>query len=150
LTNVHRNPLDRMMITPATPTDAPAVIALWQACGLTRPWNDPQADFDLALAGSQSTVLIARECDVTSGSVMVGFDGHRGWVYYLAVAPEERRQGLGRALMEAAEAWLRVRGAPKIQLMVRAENVAAAGFYSALGFALQPVSTFGKRLDKSA
>jgi ribosomal protein S18 acetylase RimI-like enzyme len=136
--------------TPATPSDAPAVIALWQACGLTRPWNDPQADFTLALETPTSTILLAREGDVISGSVMVGFDGHRGWVYYLAVAPERQRAGLGRMLMEAAEAWLHERGAPKIQLMVREDNADAEGFYAALGYEAQPVSTLGKRLDKSA
>ncbi len=138
------------MTTPATPSDAPAVIALWQACGLTRPWNDPQADFTLALETPTSTILLAREGDVISGSVMVGFDGHRGWVYYLAVAPERQRAGLGRMLMEAAEAWLHERGAPKIQLMVREDNMAATAFYAALGYEAQPVSTLGKRLDKSA
>jgi ribosomal protein S18 acetylase RimI-like enzyme len=131
-----------------TPADAPAVIALWQACGLTRPWNDPQADFTLALETPTSTILLARNGEAISGSVMVGFDGHRGWVYYLAVAPEEQRQGLGRALMLAAEAWLHERGAPKIQLMVREDNMAATAFYAALGYDVQPVSTFGKRLDK--
>jgi len=77
---------------------------------------------------------------------MVGFDGHRGWVYYLAVSPDHRRKGLGRALMAAAEAWLRARGAPKIQLMVREENEAIA-FYEALGLERQKVVTLGRFLD---
>ena len=81
-----------------------------------------------------------------AGSVMVGFDGHRGWVYYLAVAPDRRRSGLGRVLMAAAEAWLRARGAPKIQLMVRADNEAALGFYEALGLERQQVVTLGRFL----
>jgi ribosomal protein S18 acetylase RimI-like enzyme len=80
---------------------------------------------------------------------MVGFDGHRGWVYYLAVAPSHQRQGIGRMLMVAAEDWLRAEGAPKIQLMVRDDNTDARGFYAALGYAVQPVITMGKRLDKS-
>ena len=82
--------------------------------------------------------------DATS-VVMTGFDGHRGWVYYLAVSPEHRRKGLGRALMVAAEAWLRERGAPKIQLMVREENE-ALGFYEALGLERQKVVTLGRFL----
>jgi len=75
---------------------------------------------------------------------MTGYDGHRGWVYYLAVAPDRRRGGLGRALMAAAEAWLRARGAPKIQLMVRGDNAAALGFYEALGLERQAVVTLGR------
>jgi ribosomal protein S18 acetylase RimI-like enzyme len=137
-------------ITPATPTDAPAVIALWHDCALTRPWNDPQADFTLALETSGSTILLARDGDAIIGSVMVGFDGHRGWVYYLAVAPVVQRGGVGRALMQAAEHWLSSRGAPKIQLMLRDDNAAARGFYAALGYDVQPVITLGKRLDKEA
>jgi ribosomal protein S18 acetylase RimI-like enzyme len=135
------------MITPATPSDAPAVIALWQACNLTRPWNDPQADFSLALTSPTSTILLARAGETITGSVMVGFDGHRGWVYYLATHPHRQRQGVGRALMASAEAWLREHGAPKIQLMVRDENYGAVGFYAALGYEAQPVQTLGRRLD---
>ncbi|MEO9132077.1 MAG: GNAT family acetyltransferase [Sphingomonas sp.] len=146
---------------PATPReahakDAQAVVALWETCGLTRPWNDPQADFTQALAGPSSTILVVREQGDgetggagqgdLAGSVMVGFDGHRGWVYYLAVAPGHRRSGLGRILMAAAEAWLRARGAPKVQLMVRADNEAALGFYEALGLERQPVVTLGRFL----
>jgi ribosomal protein S18 acetylase RimI-like enzyme len=145
------------MSNPATPrdahaTEAQAVIALWEACGLTRPWNDPQADFAQALAGPSSTILVLRDeageagQGDLAGSVMVGFDGHRGWVYYLAVAPARQRSGLGRVLMAAAEAWLRARGAPKIQLMVRADNSAALGFYEALGLERQPVVTLGRFL----
>jgi ribosomal protein S18 acetylase RimI-like enzyme len=134
-------------ITPATPADAPAVIALWEACNLTRPWNDPLADFTLALETPTSDILLVRDGDVITGSVMVGFDGHRGWVYYLAVHPDCQRQGKGRALMVAAEDWLRDQGAPKIQLMVRGDNDVARGFYAALGYDLQNVATYGKRLD---
>ena len=94
------------MIEDANAADAAAVVALWRACGLTRPWNDPDADFALALGNSTSTVLVARDDAALAGSVMVGFDGHRGWIYYLAVAPDRQRAGVGRALMAAAEAWL--------------------------------------------
>jgi ribosomal protein S18 acetylase RimI-like enzyme len=129
----------------AVPADAAAVVALWEASGLTRPWNDPHADFARALDGATSTILVTGQGPL-SGSVMVGFDGHRGWVYYLAVAPDHRRHGLGRTLMHAAEAWLRARGAPKIQLMVRDDNHAALGFYEALGLERQKVVTLGKFL----
>ncbi|MES2987134.1 MAG: GNAT family acetyltransferase [Pseudomonadota bacterium] len=134
------------MIEHAKPEDREAVVALWRDCGLTRPWNDPDADFALALANDASVVLVAREGGGIAGSVMAGFDGHRGWVYYLAVSPSARRGGLGRALMTAAEAWLRTRGAPKIQLMVRGTNTDALGFYEALGLEQQDVVTLGRFL----
>lgn len=138
------------MIGEARAEDAAAVIALWRACGLTRPWNDPKADFALALGGACSAVLVARAADGIEGSAMVGFDGHRGWVYYLAVAPERRGAGLGRALMAAAEAWLIARGAPKLQLMVRDDNADALDFYAALGFEPQRVVTLGKFVEGKA
>lgn len=134
------------MIEAAKPDDREAVVALWRACGLTRPWNDPDGDFALALAAEASVVLVARSNGALAGSVMAGFDGHRGWVYYLAVSPDHRRAGLGRALMAAAEAWLRERGAPKIQLMVRGGNAEALGFYEALGLERQDVVTLGRFL----
>lgn len=136
----------RTAIESAVSADAAAVVALWRACGLTRPWNDPQADLDLALKTVGATVLVARTAVGIAGSVMVGFDGHRGWVYYLAVLPDRRGGGLGRALMAAAEDWLRARGAPKIQLMVREDNHAALGFYESLGLERQKVVTLGRFL----
>lgn len=142
--------MHRPLIEPAIADDSAAVAALWQACGLTRPWNDPEADFALAQRGTDSTILIARGAGAIHGSVMVGFDGHRGWVYYLAVSPGERRTGLGRALMAAAEDWLRTRGAPKLQLMVREDNAAALDFYEALGLERQKVVTLGRFLKEDA
>ena len=136
-----------LAIGEAGAADGEAVIGLWQACGLTRPWNDPLSDFRLALSAESSTVLAARIGAVVVGTIMVGFDGHRGWVYYLAVDPKAQRSGLGRALMAAAEAWLVARGCPKIQLMVRQDNVQALGFYEAIGLTPQPVVVLGRRLD---
>ncbi len=130
----------------ASVEDRAAVIALWHAAGLTRPWNDPAADFDRSVAGSASAILMLRAGETLTGSVMVGDDGHRGWVYYLAVAEGARGQGHGRALMAAAESWLRARGCPKLQLMVREGNDAAIGFYRALGLEPQPVVTLGRFL----
>ena len=143
------------MIETARPEDADGVIALWQACSLTRPWNKPAADFHRALDGPASTILLIRASGPRNNaagiaaSVMVGHDGHRGWIYYLAVAPDHRRRGLGRLMMAAAEDWLRAAGAPKIQLMVRDGNAEAIAFYEALGLARQPVVTLGRFLDAS-
>lgn len=136
-----------LVVESATATDASAVIALWHACGLTRPWNDPQADYDLALVTPTSAILVAREGEVILASIMTGFDGHRGWVYYLGVDPTLRRAGLGRLMMAAAEDWLRAIGSPKVQLMVRGDNRDATGFYKALGYEVQDVVTIGRRLD---
>ena len=135
-------------IQAATTADAEAVIGLWRTCELTRPWNDPERDFRMAVDGASSAVLLLRDGGAIAASVMVGFDGHRGWVYYLAVAPERRRQGLGRRMMEAAEQWLRKRGAPKIQLMVREDNAEVIAFYEALGLERQKVVTLGRFLDQ--
>lgn len=136
-----------MRLEPATAADRTAVITLWQAAGLTRPWNDPGTDFDVALANPTSTVLVARQNGALVGSVMVGFDGHRGWVYYLASDPQHCLRGVGKALMEAAEHWLRGLGCPRIRLMVRTDNLAARGFYTAIGYADQDVVTLGRTLD---
>lgn len=136
-----------MKVGPATAADRERVIALWHAAGLTRPWNDPGADFDLALSNQTSTILLARDGGELAGSVMTGFDGHRGWVYYLASDPERRETGVGRALMAAAEGWLRALGCPRIRLMVRTDNVAALGFYKAIGYERQEVATLGRALD---
>nr|WP_306238785.1 GNAT family acetyltransferase [Ornithinimicrobium sp. HY1745] len=129
------------------PHEADRAVALWTQCGLTRPWNDPHADLDRALDAPTSTVLAAVEDQDLVGTAMVGHDGHRGWVYYLAVAPGQRRNGVGRHLMGASEAWLRDQGAPKIQLMVRQGNDAVLEFYAALGYTDQETVTLGRFLD---
>lgn len=122
------------------------LIALWQSCGLTRPWNDPGQDIDRALGNASSVILLGVNGEETIGSVMCGFDGHRGWVYYLAASPEHRGAGIGRRLMAAAEDWLRERGCPKIELMVRDTNTETLGFYDALGYERQPVKVLARWL----
>ena len=136
-----------MSVRLANIDDCEAVVALWQDAGLTRPWNDPRADFKLAVNQPLSAILLETNDNSVVGSVMVGFDGHRGWVYYLATSVEHRGEGLGRKLMKEAENWLRARGCPKIQLMVRRDNSEALGFYEAIGYELQDVVTMGRRLD---
>jgi len=136
-----------LAIAPATQSEAEEVVALWERAGVTRPWNNPHTDYHLALAAPSSAVLLGREGGALVAAVMVGFDGHRGWVYYLAVEPARRREGHGRAMMEAAEGWLKARGSPKMQLMVRSDNETAFGFYARLGLKRQAVTVLGKRLD---
>ncbi|MBV8925024.1 MAG: GNAT family acetyltransferase [Bradyrhizobium sp.] len=124
-----------------------AVVALWERCALTRPWNDPAADIALARKGPNSTVLLGREDEKIVASAMVGHDGHRGWVYYVAVDPDRRGRGLGRTIMSAAEDWLRQAGIAKLQLLVRQENAKASAFYETIGYDEAPVIVFAKWLD---
>jgi ribosomal protein S18 acetylase RimI-like enzyme len=124
-----------MKIRSATADDETAVTALWKECGLTVPYNDPAADFRFALGKPNSDILVTEDI---CGAVLVGHDGHRGWLYYLAVAPARQRQGVGRMLVSAAEQWLAERGVPKVHLMVRETNSAVAAFYQRLGFDLMP------------
>jgi GNAT superfamily N-acetyltransferase len=127
--------------------DVATVIALWQACGLTRPWNDPTSDIALARREPHSTVLIGRDGDAIVATAMVGHDGHRGWVYYVATDPDRRAKGYGRAIMNAAEDWLRATGIAKLQLMVRRENAKAGAFYQSIGYAEAHTIVFAKWLD---
>ena len=127
--------------------DVTAVVSLWERCGLTRPWNDPVADIALARKGPNSTILLGREDEKIVASAMVGHDGHRGWVYYVAVDPDRRGQGLGRAIMNAAEDWLRQAGIAKLQLLVRQDNAKASAFYETIGYDEAAVTVFAKWLD---
>lgn len=111
-----------------------AAVALWQAAGLTRPWNDPRADIALALGSPSSTVLAGRIGGALAATAMTGHDGHRGWVYYLAVAPQHRSRGHARTMMRAAEDWVRAHGVRRMNLMVRSDNEGALGFYAAIGY----------------
>lgn len=126
--------VESMEIRELSLPDRTAAIEIWESTGLTRPWNDPIADFDRAVAGSTSTVLGAVDTDGLAATVMVGHDGHRGWIYYLAVVAPRQGQGLGRQLMEAGERWLSDQGAIKVNLMVRDTNADALSFYERLGY----------------
>lgn len=133
-------------IRPFEIADEPALVHLWNRCGLTRPWNDPHKDIARKLAVRPDLLLIAAEGSEVVGSVMVGYDGHRGWINYLAVAPAHRRQGLGRTLMAEAELRLLREGCPKVNLQVRAGNEGVVDFYRKLGYAVEEMVNMGKRL----
>lgn len=126
--------------------DTQPVISLWQETGLTRPWNNPHQDIARKLRVQPELFLVAVDGSEIVGSVMAGYDGHRGWLYYLASSPERRGEGIGRRLVERAEELLIDLGCPKVQLMVRTENVEVHDFYSSLGFEPFEVWTTGKRL----
>jgi hypothetical protein len=127
--------------------DVGDVIELWKTCGLTRPWNDPAADIALARRGPNATVLAGRDGGGIVASVLVGHDGHRGWVYYLAVDPGRQHKGYGRLMMDSAEDWLRGCGIEKLQLMVRPDNGQVQAFYRSLGYFEQQRIIYAKWLD---
>jgi ribosomal protein S18 acetylase RimI-like enzyme len=126
--------------------DEAAVVGLWEACGLTRPWNDPRKDIARKLAVQPELFLVGLADGAVMASVMAGYEGHRGWMNYLAVAPRFRGRGFGRALVEYVERLLLERGCPKINLQVRASNPAAVAFYRRLGYVQDESISLGKRL----
>lgn len=127
-------------------TDEPAIVALWTACELVVPWNDPHRDIERKCAAGAEGFLVGVLDGAIVASVMAGYDGHRGWVNYLAVHPDHRRQGFAKRLMSAAEEILRDQGCPKINLQVRETNSEAIGFYERIGFSRDDVVSLGKRL----
>lgn len=127
--------------------DCDAVVALWHACDLVVPWNVPERDIAAKLAFQPELFFVAERGGEIVGSVMAGYEGHRGQINYLAVRPDLQGSGLGRELMDFAERRLRELGAPKINLQVRAANRAVIAFYEALGYAIDETVNLGKRLD---
>jgi len=129
-------------------SDEAVVVQLWQDCALVVPWNDPLKDIerkmkvqpDLFLVGCLDSKLVA--------TVMAGYDGHRGWINYLGVAPVHQGKGIGRQMMDEAEARLRALGCPKINLQVRGSNAGVIEFYKSLGFKEEDRASFGKRLEE--
>jgi ribosomal protein S18 acetylase RimI-like enzyme len=138
-----------LTVKSAAAEDEQAVVALWRACDLVASYNDPVADFRFAKAGPCSDVLVAVDDAVeVVGSVMVGHDGHRGWLYYVAARPTLRGKGVRRRMVQAAENWLRQRGIVKVQLLVRETNTKVVSFYEHLGFEVAPRVVMGRWLGK--
>ncbi|UOE25115.1 GNAT family acetyltransferase [Agromyces soli] len=135
-------------IRPFAVADTEAIVALWRAAGLVKPWNDPYLDIERKLTVQPELFLVAEATASAAvvGSAMAGYDGHRGWVNYLAVADPERGTGLGRALMAEVERLLLERGCPKLNLQVRTSNTAVIAFYERLGYRLDDAVSLGKRL----
>ncbi|HTX65026.1 MAG TPA: GNAT family acetyltransferase [Opitutaceae bacterium] len=134
-------------IRPFRLADEAAVIALWRACDLVRPWNDPAKDIRRKLRVNPEWFLVAERAGAVAGTVMAGYEGHRGWINYLAVEPRRRRDGLGRALMDEAERRLRAAGCAKINLQVRTGNRDVIAFYEKLGYRVDDCVSLGKRLE---
>jgi ribosomal protein S18 acetylase RimI-like enzyme len=137
----------KMEVRPFDPSDEAAVVQLWRDCGLVVPWNDPCKDVQRKLKVQPEMFLVGCSDEQVIATVMAGYDGHRGWINYLAVHPEHQRTGIGRRMMEEAESRLRATGCPKINLQVRSSNAAVIEFYKTIGFKLDDVVSFGKRLD---
>jgi ribosomal protein S18 acetylase RimI-like enzyme len=134
-----------LVIRTFTKADEAAVVALWRAAGLTRPWNDPYADIARKQTVQPELFVVGELAGEVVASAMAGYDGHRGSIYYLAVDPAHQRQGHARAIMAEVERRLTAQGCPKLNLMVRRDNSAAVGFYQRIGYDEQAVTTLGKR-----
>jgi len=135
-----------MHIRPFDEADTDAVIALWEASGLLRPWNDPRRDIQRKLEVQRELFLVGESEGRIVAAAMAGYEGHRGWVNYLAVDPGTRGKGYGRELMGHIEQLLEASGCPKINLQVRADNTEAIDFYRALGYEVDAAISMGKRL----
>jgi ribosomal protein S18 acetylase RimI-like enzyme len=129
-------------------SDEDEVVGLWQECGLVVPWNNPRRDIRRKLSVQRDLFLVGCRDGRVIATAMAGYEGHRGWVNYLAVSPGCRGQGLGRKMMDAAEARLRALGCPKVNLQVRSGNSDAIEFYERIGFKQDDVVSFGKRLER--
>jgi ribosomal protein S18 acetylase RimI-like enzyme len=137
---------NNMRIRQFEPKDQEKVIALWRKVGIIRVTNDPENDIEKKLAHSPELFLVAEVDGDIAGSVMIGYEGHRGWIYYLGVSPELQRTKIGTALMQRAEELLRERRCPKINLMIRKSNLQVIEFYKQIGFLEDEVICMGKRL----
>lgn len=135
-----------MKIRPIREGDEQAVVSLWDRCGLVADGNDPFEDITRARRTVSAQLLVGETNGAIIAAVMTGFDGHRGWIYYLAVDPEKQGAGLGRRMLEAAEDWLRAKGVPKVLLMVAADSEKVLGFYDRQDYKPSPVTTLGKWL----
>jgi ribosomal protein S18 acetylase RimI-like enzyme len=135
-----------MLIRPFQTSDETAVIALWQACELTRAWNDPHKDIARKLTVQPELFVVGFEGGELIASAMFGFEGHRGWVNYLAVSPARQRRGHARTLMRWGAQALQARGCPKINLQIRSSNAAVISFYKAMGYHADEVVSLSKRL----
>jgi ribosomal protein S18 acetylase RimI-like enzyme len=137
---------ESLIIRPYTAADESAVIHVWQACDLIVPWNDPRKDIETKMETQPELFLVGIVDKNIVSTIMIGYDGHRGWINYLGVCPQHRRKGIGTSLMKEAERILTERGCPKINLQVRKKNTQVISFYESLGYSFDEVVSMGKRL----
>ncbi len=136
-----------MQVRAYTEADESAVIALWDECGLIAPQNSPLRDIQRKLQVGRDLFLVGVSDGGIVATVMGGYEGHRGWINYLAVKPSERRKGIGQALMKAVEQRIHEKGCPKINLQIRSKNSEVIAFYKAVGYLKDDVVSLGKRLE---
>jgi len=135
-----------MIVRQFTAQDTDQVVALWQECELTRPWNNPLLDIERKQQQDDSLFLVGELDNHLIASVMGGYDGHRGWMYYLAVSPKHQRCGYARELISHLEQKLIALGCPKLNLQIRTDNIAVQEFYHEIGFTEDATVSMGKRL----
>ena len=128
-------------------SDKEEVVGLWEQCNLVVPWNHPETDINIKMNFQPELFLVGEVGGRIIATVMAGFEGHRGWINYLAVLPKFQKQGIGRTMMQKAEQRLRDLGCPKINLQVRSSNKDVIAFYKSVGFSQDDVISLGKRLD---
>jgi ribosomal protein S18 acetylase RimI-like enzyme len=136
-----------MKVRAYSDSDKEHVISLWNECGLIAPQNDPARDIERKLKVDPDLFLVGFNENGIVASVMGGYEGHRGWINYLAVRPSEQRKGYGQSIMQTVEALIRQKGCPKINLQIRTTNKAVIAFYSAMGYGMDNVVSLGKRLE---
>ncbi len=142
-----RRPADPpLAVRPARAGDGDAVIALWRSAGLVVPWNDPVRDIAFCRAAPTAELFVGESGGTVVATTMAGHDGHRGWLYYVAVAAGYRGRGIGRRIVRHAEAWLGARGVPKVQIMIRDGNRAVEAFYRKIGYEIEPRVVMAHRL----
>ena len=144
-----RDAIDPITIRPFEDSAAErsSVIELWHRCDLVVPWNDPEKDIQTKLATQPELFLVGLSKRKVLATAMGGYDGHRGWVYYLAVSPERQGQGLGRRMMIELQRRLKAMGCPKLNLQVRTRNAKVIQYYEHIGFEVDEVVSLGRRLD---
>lgn len=141
---------DTLTIRPYDPADRETVVALWYSVGLGHPPNHPESDLDLAHRSGRGAVFVGSLAGRLAGTAVVAHDGHRGWIYYVAVAPDYRRRGFGEALVRHGEVWLARQQVPKMLLLVRDTNHVVRAFYEKLGYVVEPCFCMGRWLDDQA
>ncbi len=139
---------DEMTIRQYLPEDENTVIELWHRCNLVRSWNNPKKDIERKLRVNPELFLVGLIEDKIVATVMGGYEGHRGWINYLAVDPVYQRKGLGRRIMVAVEVKILAMGCPKINLQIRKDNLTAVNFYENIGYKMDEVISMGKRLEE--
>jgi ribosomal protein S18 acetylase RimI-like enzyme len=141
--------MNDLTIRTYAPQDEDAVVELWHKCDVVVPWNDPKSDIRAKTEFQPDLFLVGKVDGTLVATVMVGYEGHRGWINYLAVDPSMQRQGIGTRMMQRAEQLLKALGCPKINIQVRATNAQVLAFYEKLGYMQDPLVDLGKRLGNT-